>query len=147
MKTIFYLALFAFLNFSFVMPTAESFKNDVQIVVYQQNADDIQIVMTVYTNLFAAQDLAKQLNVNVIVSETNSDLLFFAINSEEQKELAIKIFDEEGFETVANTSTKIEIGNNYKAINIKTLEDGAYIFELSNADGESITQKIYVDNE
>lgn len=131
--------------FLFILP---SFKMDkqVQIVLLQQDENDIVFVKSVYASLMAAESVAKVLNVDVVMDDVNSDLIIFTVNSNEQAELSIKIFDEEGFETVANTTTVLSVGKNYKALNVRTVEDGSYIFELSNENGEKFTKIVEIKN-
>lgn len=133
--------------FTFFTLSSFHFNKDVEIILLQNHNDDVTLIKCVYASLMAAETVAKVLNVDVVVSETNSDVIIFSVNSDEQRELAIKIFDEEGFETHANTTTVLQTGRNYRALNVKTIEDGEYIFELSNGDGDVIRKSITIQND
>lgn len=130
-----------------LMTVSFTARKDVEIVLLLQNDDDVVFVESVYTTLMAAENAAKTLNVDVVMDDVNSNVLIFSVHTEEDAELAIKLFDEEGFEVHAHTKTTLQTGKNYKALNVRTLEDGEYIFELSNSEGATITKKIKIENQ
>ena len=52
---------------------------------------------------------------------------------------------EEGYETAAHRVLHVEEGNNYNALNVKSLEDGTYKFQLTNDKGEQKTTTVTID--
>lgn len=105
----------------------------VAVVLMMDEGDDQQIVATIYTSLMAAEKVAKVLDIELVAQdEVNDDVFVFSMKSEEQKELTMKLFDEEGYETAAHRVLDVENGNNYNALNVKSLEDGTYKFQLTD---------------
>lgn len=124
-------------------PNAEN--KMVAIVLLMDNGDDKQVVTTIFTTLMAAEKVASTLNIEMVMSdEIDGDVFVFALKSEEQKNLTMKMFDEEGYETAAHRVLSLEEGNNYNALNVSSLSDGTYIFEIQDAEGNTKTQKINV---
>lgn len=117
----------------------------VAVVLLMDNGDDRQVVTTIFTTLMAAEKVASTLNIEMVMSdEVNDDVFVFALKSEEQKELTMKMFDEEGYETAAHRVLSLDKGNNYNALNVSSLEDGTYIFEIQDAEGNSKTERVTV---
>lgn len=117
----------------------------VAVVLMMDDGDDQQIIATIYTTLMAAEKVAKVLDVEMIAEdEVNDDVFVFSLKSEEQKNLVLKVIDEEGFQTVGHNTLRVEDGNNYNALNVKSLEDGTYKFQLTDENGavKSHTVKI-----
>ena len=56
----------------------------------------------------------------------------------------MKMFDEEGYETAAHRVLSLDKGNNYNALNVSTLADGTYIFEIQDAEGNTQSQTVNV---
>lgn len=103
----------------------------VAVVLMMDNGDDQQIVATVYTTLMAAEKVAKVLDIEMIAEdEVNDDVFVFSLKSEEQRKLTLQMFDEEGYGQAANRVLQVEDGNNYNALNVKSLPDGTYQFKL-----------------
>jgi hypothetical protein len=128
---------------TFASPNGEN--KMVAVVLLMDNGDDKQVVTTIFTTLMAAEKVASALNIEMVMSdEVNDDVFVFALKSEEQKDLTMKMFDEEGYETAAHRVLSLDKGNNYNALNVSTLPDGAYIFEIQDAEGNSKTQKVNV---
>lgn len=118
----------------------------VAIVLMMDDGDDQQIVATIYTSLMAAEKVAKVLDIEMIAEdEVNDDVFVFSLKSEEQKKLTMKLFDEEGYETAAHRVLQVEDGNNYNALNVKSLEDGTYKFQLTDAEGREKTTTVTIN--
>ena len=108
----------------------------VAVVLMMDDGDDQQIVATIYTSLMAAEKVAQILDIEMIAEdEVNDDVFVFSLKSEEQKKLTMKMFDEEGYETVGHNTLQVEDGNNYNALNVKELQDGTYKFQLTDESG------------
>jgi hypothetical protein len=129
--------------FSFDAPELEK---KIIIILAMDNGDDQEILTAIYTTLMSAEKVAKMLNVELIAeSEVNDDLFVFSLKSEDQKALTMKMYDEEGFELAANRILKIESGNNYNALNVKTLAEGTYKFQLTDENGAEKTQTVTIN--
>ncbi|BDS14032.1 T9SS C-terminal target domain-containing protein [Aureispira anguillae] len=118
----------------------------VAVVLMMDDGDDQQIVATIYTSLMAAEKVAKVLDIEMIAEdEVNDDVFVFSLKSEEQKKLTMKMFDEEGYELAANRVLQVEDGNNYNALNVKSLEDGTYKFQLTDSEGREKTTTVTIN--
>jgi len=118
----------------------------VAVVLLMDNDQDQEIVATIYTSLMAAEKVAKILDVELIAQdEVNDDVFVFSLKSEEQKNLTMKMFDEEGYELAANRVLQVQDGNNYNALNVKSLEDGTYKFQLTDETGAEKTQTVTIN--
>ena len=118
----------------------------VAVVLLMDNDDDQSIVATIYTSLMAAEKVAKILDVELIAQdEVNDDVFVFSLKSEEQKQLTMKMFDEEGYELAANRILQVEDGNNYNALNVQSLSDGTYKFQLTDDTGAEKTQTVTIN--
>ena len=118
----------------------------VAIILMMDNGDDQEIISTIYTSLMAAEKVAKVLDVELIAEdEINDDVFVFSLKSQEQKEIAMKLFDEEGYEMAANRVLKLESGNNYNALNVQTLEDGTYKFQITDETGAEKTTTLTIN--
>lgn len=109
----------------------------------KQNEDAISGIMG---SLMAAENEAMQLDVKFTMSdEPVSEMFVFGIDTEEEKDLTFEMYDEEGFEMAANNTISVTKGNNYKALNVKSLENGTYIFKLKDEAGKELTRQVTVD--
>ncbi len=141
----FVLALVLAFNASvFAAPTQED--KMVAVVLLMDDGDDKQVVATIYTTLMAAEKVAKLLNIEMIASDdpVQDDVFVFALKSEEQKSLTMKMFDEEGYELAAHRVMEITEGSNYRNLNVKSLEDGTYMFQISDESGAEMTRKVTI---
>jgi hypothetical protein len=129
---------------TYAAPQAED--KMVAVILLMDDGDDKKVVTTIFTTLMAAEKVAKTLNIEMIASDDPiaDDVFVFALKSEEQKDLTLRAFDEEGYELAAHRVLKVSEGNNYNALNVQSLEDGTYIFELQDAEGAAITRKVTV---
>lgn len=116
------------------------------ILMMDDGEDDQQIVATLYTTLMAAEKVAKVLDIEMNAEdEVNDDVFVFSLKSEEQKNLTMKLFDEEGYELAANRTIQVQDGNNYNALNVKTLQDGTYKFLLTDENGAEKSKTITIN--
>lgn len=117
----------------------------VAVILLMDNGDDQEIITTLYTTLMAAEKVAQILNIELVAQdEVNDDVFVFSLKSEEQKKLTMKMFDEEGYELAANRVLQVQDGNNYNALNVKSLEDGTYKFQLTDESGAEKTQTVTI---
>lgn len=108
----------------------------------QQNDEAVTSIMRA---LVGAENKAQLLDVNFTMSdEPVSDMFVFGIETEEEKELTFEMYDEEGFEMAANNTISVTQGNNYRALNVKSLEEGNYFFKLKDESGKELTRQITV---
>ena len=120
----------------------------VMVVLTMDNEDDAQIIATIHTTLMAAEKVAQVLNIEMTADdEVNDDVFVFSLKSEEQKDIAIQMFDEEGYEIQANREVQVENGNNYNALNVQSMEDGTYIFKLTDESGAELTKKVTINRD
>lgn len=133
--------------FSAFAPKASATTNKmVAVVLLMDDGDDKKVVTTIFTTLMAAEKVAKMMNVELVAAgEVNDDVFVFSLKSEEQKNLTLKMFDEEGYELAAHRVMKVEEGNSYRALNVNSLEDGTYLFQLTDAEGQELTQEVKIN--
>ncbi len=130
---------------TFAAPATED-KMVAVVLLMDDGDDDQQIVATIYTSLMAAEKVAKVLNIEMVAEdEVNDDVFVFSLKSEEQKDLTMKMFDEEGYELAANRVLSVENGNNYNALNVESLEDGTYKFQLTDESGAEKTTTVTIN--
>jgi hypothetical protein len=123
-------------------PQLEAKRVAVMLIV-EGDDDDERTVTTIFTTLMAAERVAKMLDAELIADEkVEDDVYVFSLKSNEQQELAMKIFDEEGYEYAGNIFEAVD-GTNYRTVNVETLKDGTYTLKLQNGDKE-LTQKMVV---
>ena len=141
----FVLALVLTFNASaFAAPAQED--KMVAVVLLMDEGDDKQVVATIYTTLMAAEKVAKMLDIEMIASDdpVQDDVFVFALKSQEQKDLTMKMFDEEGYELAAHRVMEVTEGSNYRALNVESLSDGTYLFQISDETGAEKTQKVTI---
>lgn len=107
---------------------------------------DAQKLMAVNNSLMGAEKEAQTLEVNFTMSEepVENGMFIFGIEAEEAKDLTIEMLDEEGFTTVANNQFQITQGNNYKALNVQSLDNGTYNFRLKDNQGKELNRKVII---
>ncbi|MCP4441389.1 MAG: T9SS type A sorting domain-containing protein [Aureispira sp.] len=117
----------------------------VMVVLTMDQEDDAQIIATIHTTMMAAEKVAQVLDIEMTADdEVNDDVFVFSLKSEDQKDIAIQMFDEEGYEIQANREVQVENGNNYNALNVKSMDDGTYIFKLTDESGAELTKKVTI---
>lgn len=108
---------------------------------------DVQALMNVNEAFLAAEKEAQALDVQFSMSEEPVDngMFIFGIESPQAKNLTLEMFDEEGFEKVANNSFDITEGNNYKALNVESLDNGTYNFRIKDETGKELNRRIVIE--
>jgi len=122
-----------------------------QVAMQQMSAEDAdaQAVMNINQALMGAEKTAQLLDVKFSMSEepVENGMFIFSIESSNAKELTLEMFDEEGFNMAANNHFAINEGNNYKALNVKEMDNGAYVFRLKDAQGKELVRTVDIENE
>ena len=122
-------------------------KTDVINVTKAANAaQDDDAIKGIMRSLMGAENIAQQLDVKFHMNDepVEEGLFVFGIEAEEEKSLTMEMFDEEGFEMAANNVINITQGNNYKALNVKSLEDGKYFFKLKDDAGKELVREVTI---
>lgn len=107
---------------------------------------DAAAVMSINHALMSAEKEAQQLDVKFLMSEEpiETGAFVFGIESTDAKNLTLEMFDEEGYAMVAHNKFDIKSGNNYKALNVESMEDGAYIFRLKDGVGKELVRTVSI---
>jgi len=107
---------------------------------------DAMDVMNVNQKLMGAEKEAQLLDVNFSMSDEPIDngMFIFGIQTEDAKKLTLEMRDEEGFSLVANNMFEINEGQNYKAINVSSLEKGTYNFRIKDDAGRELNREINI---
>ena len=137
----------AFNASAFAAPAQED--KMVAVVLLMDEGDDKQVVATIYTTLMAAEKVAKMLDIEMVASDdpVQDDVFVFALKSEEQKDLTMKMFDEEGYELAAHRVMEVTEGSNYRALNVESLEDGTYMFQITDETGAELNKKVTIQRD
>jgi hypothetical protein len=108
--------------------------------------EDAQDINDINTAFMSADKEAQLLEVNFIMSDepVENGMFIFGIETDDAKSLKIEMYDEEGYSMVANNQFDITQGNNYKALNVKSLDDGAYTFRLKDDAGKELNRTVTV---
>jgi len=109
---------------------------------------DAADVMNINQTLMGAEKEAQLLDVNFSMADEPVDngMFIFGIETEDAKDLTMQMYDEEGFGMVANNQFEINQGNNYKALNVNSLESGSYVFRLKDAEGKELQRTVEVSH-
>lgn len=107
---------------------------------------DAQAIMGINQALMGTEKEAQLLDVKFSMPDEPVDngIFIFGIETENAKNLTLEMFDEEGYAMVANNKFEINEGNNYKALNVNTLENGTYNFRLKDATGKELNRQITI---
>lgn len=119
----------------------------VTLILFMDGDDDKKVVTTIYTELMVAEKIAGALNIEMTASDdpVSDDVFVFALKSEQDKEVALKMFDEEGYGVAANRVLEVNEGNTYRALNVETLENGTYIFQLTDENGAEHRRRVTIN--
>lgn len=103
-------------------------------------------VMNINQSLMGAEKESQLLDVNFTMADepVENGMFIFGIQTEDSKNLTLEVYDEEGFGMVANNKFEINEGNNYKALNVQTLDNGSYNFRLKDESGRELNRTIEV---
>lgn len=136
------------INFEGQMITLET--SDIVATAQAMNAEDAdaEAIMNINSALMGADKEAQLLDVNFTMSDepVENGMFIFGIQTEDAKSLQIEMHDEEGFSTVANNQFDITEGNNYKALNVKSLPNGSYSFRLKDDYGKELNRTVVINS-
>lgn len=124
-------------------------KADIITIAKAENAQqNDEAVTSIMRALVGAENEAQLLDVNfTMADEPVSDMFVFGIETETEKDLTFEMYDEEGFEMAANNTISVNQGNNYKALNVKSLDEGTYFFKLKDDAGKELTRQVKIQRE
>jgi len=113
----------------------------------QAESEDAMVAMQINQSLMTAQKETQVLDVNFSMSEeaVANGMFVFSIESPDTKELILELYDEEGYNLAANNSFGVNEGNNYKALNVSSLEDGEYLFRLKDNEGRELARTVNIE--
>lgn len=126
-----------------------SIKMDDIINISEKMSAEDQDAMDV-TNLnqkfMAAEKEAQLLDVNFTMDDEPIDngMFIFGIQTDDAKQLTLEMRDEEGFSLVANNMFTINEGQNYKAINVSSLDKGTYNFRIKDDAGRELNRQVNI---
>jgi hypothetical protein len=133
-------------NFEGQMITLET--GDIVASAQAMNADDAdaQYISNLNAAFMSAEKEAQLLDVEFTMSDepVENGMFIFGIETKDAKSLKIEMYDEEGYAMVANNNFDITEGNNYKALNVNSLDDGAYTFRLKDDTGKELDRSVTI---
>lgn len=120
------------------------------VAMQQMNQDDADAadIMNINSSLMAAEKEAQLLQVRFSMSDEPIDngMFIFSIESPEGKNLTLEMYDEEGYDKVANNKFAVTEGNNYKALNVNAMDEGDYLFRLKDDEGRELVRTVNIAN-
>lgn len=121
---------------------------DVMEPVGMKTISEEDVLNNIHRTFMAAENEAELLDVKFSMSDepVENGLFIFSIESPNSKKLIIEMYDEEGYALTANNAFQVEEGNNYKALNVKNMKNGEYIFRLKDEEGREITRNVDILN-
>lgn len=111
------------------------------------NVEATELVTSIFNTLIAVENSQNQLEVEFSMSAEPVDngTFIFGIKSEDNQDLTLMMYDEEGFGMVANNNFEVQEGHNYKALNVSDLKPGGYIFKLKNEkEGRELVKRVEI---
>lgn len=115
------------------------------IVADDDDDDDEATVTAIFTTLQNAEKIASMLKVELSASKDpiTDNTFLFNLKSEGEKDLVMKILDEEGKE-VGENEVITTTGSNYKHLNVEKLEDGTYKVRFTDNKGAEYEHEIVI---
>lgn len=123
-----------------------------QIVVakkQQNQAADAALMSNIFNQLQAAENKAQALtSVKFTVSDApvEDGIFLFALESQVDQNLTFEMFDQEGYQMAANNTLTLSTGNNYKAINVKDINNGEYVVRIKDSENRELVQRVTINN-
>lgn len=118
------------------------------VAMQQMNQDDADAadIMNINSSLMAAEKEAQLLQVRFSMSDepVENGMFIFSIESPEGKNLTLEMYDEEGYDKVANNKFAVTEGNNYKALNVESMDEGDYLFRLKDDEGRELVRTVNI---
>ena len=157
LKFLFLLLFFTFMSCQSEVNTLEKLDNEEiskslsrgvstkTIELNMNEGEDDDAVSAIHRNLLSAENEATKLDVDFTASNEAEDGFFvFKVESSDQKDLTLELYDEEGFELAGTNQIYLLKGNNYRALNVGVLDDGTYIMKLKDETGAELKHKFTV---
>lgn len=120
------------------------------VAMQQMNQEDAdaQDIMNINSAFMAAEKEAQLLEVKFSMSDepVENGMFVFSIESPNGKSLTLEMYDEEGYEKVANNNFDVTEGNNYKALNVNSMAEGDYLFRLKDDEGKELVRTVNITN-
>lgn len=126
---------------NFDMETLEILK----IAQADKASEDQAIMSSIYQTMLSASSTKAQLQLNFSMSDepVEDGIFIFSIETQEESNLVMEMYDNEGFK-LANNTVNLTSGNNYRAVNVRDLNSGDYMFRLKNTEGAELVRSITI---
>lgn len=113
-----------------------------------QENEDAQDLMDMNAAFMSAEKEAQLLEVRFSMSDepVENGMFIFSIESPDGKNLTLEMYDEEGYDKVANNKFVVTEGNNYKALNVNSMDEGDYLFRLKDDEGRELVRTVNITN-
>ena len=107
---------------------------------------DAQAVLNINQALMGTEKEAQLLDVKFSMADEpiENGMFIFGLETENSKDLTFEMFDEEGYALVAHNKFDINEGNNYKALNVSSFEEGIYNFRLKDNSGKELNRLVTI---
>lgn len=101
--------------------------------------NDADLINSIFNSLMLAESKASALDVEIVMSDApvEDGIFVFGLKSATARDLTLQMFKEVDFELVASSKLVLTPGNNYKALNVKDFEAGAYILKMQDPEDKS----------
>jgi len=119
-----------------------------RVSLVSDESNDEADILNIAEALFSTEKETQLLDVKftAAVDSVTNGMFLFGIETENDKNLSFEIYDEEGYDLVGRNGFVIYTGQNYKALNLNTLESGSYVFRLRDDKGAELNHTITVKN-
>jgi heme/copper-type cytochrome/quinol oxidase subunit 3 len=115
----------------------------------QNQAADAALMNNIFNQLQAAENKAQALtSVKFTISDApvEDGIFLFALESQVDQSLSFEMFDQEGYQMAANNTLSLSAGNNYKAINVKDINNGEYVVRVKDGENRELVQRVTINN-
>jgi hypothetical protein len=121
----------------------------IETIQLTENAMENEDAVTIYainSALLGAEKETQLLDVKFSMSDepVENGSFIFGIETPIDNQLELQMLDEEGYLMVANNSFTINKGENYKALDVKSLANGHYVFRLIDKNGFELTKTVTI---
>lgn len=136
----------AFCGFFFLQSFSYPTKNITVLLVTEQD-NDTEFITAIHTTLLSAEKVSKIAGFELIHSDDpiRDDIYVFALKTEQEQKLVMQIFDEEGYEQVGHAQIQTTHGKNYRGLNVRNLEDGAYVLKFVDEEGNTHSSQFRIE--
>jgi hypothetical protein len=114
-----------------------------------RSQQDREEVVSLMRNFRLAENKNSKLDLELSMSDepVENGIFLFSVETPKNQSLSLQMYDEEGFEMAASNKIDLKEGKNFKALNVKSLEEGQYLFILKDDAGNELMRKVVIEQQ